>query len=98
MGAVQFENLLLVLFPIVFGFIPALLDAIGLRRQPPNLLIALVAALLVAISSLAWMPSKLDNLFVVFGLIMVPVMLIAYGVSRLAVWLFLSVVKMVVGR
>ena len=68
MDTVQLENLLLVLSPIVFGFFPALLDVISLKRKPPNMLIAL----LVAISSLAWTPSRLDILVVVFGLINVP--------------------------
>ncbi|SNT61610.1 hypothetical protein SAMN05216374_5938 [Tardiphaga sp. OK246] len=98
MGAVQFENLLLILFPIIFGFLPAFLDAVGFKNGPPNLLTALVAALLVAISSLAWMPTNLDNLVIVFGLIMVPAMLIAYCLSRLAIWLLLSLVKMAVRR
>ena len=56
MDTVQLENLLLVFSPIVFGFFPALLDVIRLKRKPPNMLIAL----LVAISSLAWTPSRLD--------------------------------------
>ncbi|RYH15519.1 MAG: hypothetical protein EON54_28700 [Alcaligenaceae bacterium] len=48
MDTVQLEKLLLVLSPVVFGFFPALLDVISLKRKPPNMLIAL----LVAISSL----------------------------------------------
>ena len=96
MDAVQRENIMLVLFPVVFGVVPAIASVVGFRRKIPNLLLSLIAATTIALTSPIWIAnSRMDNILTVFVLLCVPAILISYLASlilmRLALWTFRAI-------
>jgi cell division protein FtsW (lipid II flippase) len=94
MNVAQTENLLMLAFPLVFGFAPAFLDTLKIRSHVPNLIVALFVAAVVALSSPVWLGnSRMENVVVVFALLGIPAILVSYGLSRLLFWAIGSVLK-----
>jgi fumarate reductase subunit D len=82
MNVVQAENLLMLAFPLVFGIAPAFLDTLKIRSHVPNLIVALFAATVVALSSPVWLGnSRIENVVVVFAFLGVPAIFVSYGLS-----------------
>lgn len=84
----QTENLLLLMFPLAFGCIPAILDSVNIRSRVPNLIVALAAATAVAVSAHYWVANpRKDSLVVAFMLLGVPGIRISYIIGRIIFWL-----------